>query len=209
MHRAHILSRALRSPYPRSAPTARCVRWCSPHAFAVPICIAQSSIWGLSKQGKTCKACGISVHAKCELKVSQHARYSGQTTGLNHPKVPANCGAPKGGHGLHAHPSISSSLSRSDSRGESCLILIAALAHLRGQLPALRLFRPQLRRRSRRSIELLFSPRRPTPLLVLSSISRRPRHSSFRRQVRFFALGVFGVFPDASLFFQRALSCIS
>ncbi|KAG8923615.1 hypothetical protein FRC01_012554, partial [Tulasnella sp. 417] len=28
-----------------------------------------SSIWGLSKQGKTCKACGLSVHAKCELKV--------------------------------------------------------------------------------------------------------------------------------------------
>ena len=29
----------------------------------------QSSIWGLSKQGKTCKTCGLCVHAKCELKV--------------------------------------------------------------------------------------------------------------------------------------------
>jgi len=29
----------------------------------------QSMIWGLSKQGKTCKACGLSVHSKCELKV--------------------------------------------------------------------------------------------------------------------------------------------
>ncbi|KAH9011660.1 hypothetical protein EDB85DRAFT_2076883 [Lactarius pseudohatsudake] len=27
-----------------------------------------TSIWGLSKQGKTCKACGLSVHSKCELK---------------------------------------------------------------------------------------------------------------------------------------------
>ncbi|KAH8994342.1 hypothetical protein EDB86DRAFT_3078196 [Lactarius hatsudake] len=29
-----------------------------------------ASIWGLSKQGKTCKACGLSVHSKCELKVA-------------------------------------------------------------------------------------------------------------------------------------------
>jgi hypothetical protein len=29
----------------------------------------QTSIWGLSKQGKTCKLCGLSVHSKCELKV--------------------------------------------------------------------------------------------------------------------------------------------
>lgn len=32
-------------------------------------CRIQSSIWGLSKQGKSCKDCGISVHSKCELKV--------------------------------------------------------------------------------------------------------------------------------------------
>ncbi|KAI9443492.1 hypothetical protein H4582DRAFT_2072520 [Lactarius indigo] len=29
-----------------------------------------TSIWGLSKQGKTCKACGLSVHSKCELKLA-------------------------------------------------------------------------------------------------------------------------------------------
>lgn len=29
----------------------------------------QTSIWGLSKQGKTCKPCGLSVHNRCELKV--------------------------------------------------------------------------------------------------------------------------------------------
>ncbi|KAH9985527.1 hypothetical protein BJV77DRAFT_1061951 [Russula vinacea] len=29
-----------------------------------------TSIWGLSKQGKTCKTCGLSVHSKCELKVA-------------------------------------------------------------------------------------------------------------------------------------------
>lgn len=47
-----------------------------PHAFkgssfSIPThCgYCKSSIWGLSKQGKTCKACGLSVHAKCELKV--------------------------------------------------------------------------------------------------------------------------------------------
>lgn len=31
----------------------------------------QTSIWGLSKQGKTCKPCGLSVHSKCELKVKK------------------------------------------------------------------------------------------------------------------------------------------
>ncbi|KAI9463789.1 hypothetical protein F5148DRAFT_1286022 [Russula earlei] len=29
-----------------------------------------TSIWGLSKQGKTCRSCGLSVHSKCELKVA-------------------------------------------------------------------------------------------------------------------------------------------
>ncbi|KAF5369126.1 hypothetical protein D9615_010422 [Tricholomella constricta] len=47
-----------------------------PHAFksssfSIPTqCgYCKTSIWGLSKQGKTCKLCGISVHSKCELKV--------------------------------------------------------------------------------------------------------------------------------------------
>ncbi|KAH6912884.1 hypothetical protein BKA70DRAFT_778610 [Coprinopsis sp. MPI-PUGE-AT-0042] len=51
----------------------------------------KSAIWGLTKQGKTCKACGVSVHTKCEL------------------KFPANCGQPQ----EVATPT--SSLSRSDT----------------------------------------------------------------------------------------------
>ncbi|KII86660.1 hypothetical protein PLICRDRAFT_55576 [Plicaturopsis crispa FD-325 SS-3] len=40
-------------------------------SFSIPTqCgYCKSSIWGLSKQGKTCKTCGLSVHSKCELKV--------------------------------------------------------------------------------------------------------------------------------------------
>ncbi|KIP02892.1 hypothetical protein PHLGIDRAFT_271826 [Phlebiopsis gigantea 11061_1 CR5-6] len=72
-------------------------------SFSIPTQCAycKSSIWGLSKQGKTCKACGISVHAKCEL------------------KVPANCLASTGARGHTASHSISSNLSRSDSRAST------------------------------------------------------------------------------------------
>ncbi|TEB30594.1 hypothetical protein FA13DRAFT_1755022 [Coprinellus micaceus] len=47
-------------------------------SFSIPATCSycKTSIWGLSKQGKTCKACGVSVHNKCEL------------------KFPANCGHP-------------------------------------------------------------------------------------------------------------------
>ncbi|KXN83109.1 Protein BZZ1 [Leucoagaricus sp. SymC.cos] len=40
-------------------------------SFSIPTqCgYCESTIWGLSKQGKTCKSCGLSVHNKCELKV--------------------------------------------------------------------------------------------------------------------------------------------
>ncbi|CCM05936.1 uncharacterized protein FIBRA_08175 [Fibroporia radiculosa] len=40
-------------------------------AFSIPAaCVyCKSPIWGLGKQGKTCKVCGIAVHTKCELKV--------------------------------------------------------------------------------------------------------------------------------------------
>lgn len=48
----------------------------SPHvfkssAFSIPTTCGycKVSIWGLSKQGKTCKSCGLSVHSKCELNV--------------------------------------------------------------------------------------------------------------------------------------------
>ncbi|KAI0726436.1 hypothetical protein C8Q72DRAFT_846029 [Fomitopsis betulina] len=39
-------------------------------SIPTPCAYCKSSIWGLSKQGKTCKACSISVHSKCELKVA-------------------------------------------------------------------------------------------------------------------------------------------
>ncbi|KAF9519700.1 hypothetical protein BS47DRAFT_1324420 [Hydnum rufescens UP504] len=40
-------------------------------SFAVPTLCAycKTNIWGLSKQGKICKMCGITVHSKCELKI--------------------------------------------------------------------------------------------------------------------------------------------
>ncbi|KAI0373757.1 hypothetical protein BV20DRAFT_962334 [Pilatotrama ljubarskyi] len=79
----------------------------SPHtfkssSFSIPTTCAycKSSIWGLSKQGKTCKACGISVHSKCEL------------------KLPADCtGTRHGGRGHGTSDSVSSmsSISRSSS----------------------------------------------------------------------------------------------
>ncbi|TFK86863.1 hypothetical protein K466DRAFT_663436 [Polyporus arcularius HHB13444] len=76
----------------------------SPHSFkstsfSIPATCAycKSSIWGLSKQGKTCKACGVSVHSKCEL------------------KLPADCsGSRHGGRGHH-HSDSASSLSRGSS----------------------------------------------------------------------------------------------
>ncbi|KAG5716655.1 hypothetical protein E4T56_gene16386 [Termitomyces sp. T112] len=39
--------------------------------FSIPTqCgFCKTTIWGLSKQGKTCKLCGVSVHTKCELKI--------------------------------------------------------------------------------------------------------------------------------------------
>jgi hypothetical protein len=42
-------------------------------AFTIPTQChhCKSSIWGLSKQGKTCRGCAITVHAKCELKVGR------------------------------------------------------------------------------------------------------------------------------------------
>ncbi|CAK5284133.1 unnamed protein product [Mycena citricolor] len=47
-------------------------------SFSIPTQCAycKSSIWGLSKQGKTCKACGISVHSKCELKVPANCKHA-------------------------------------------------------------------------------------------------------------------------------------
>ncbi|KJA24386.1 hypothetical protein HYPSUDRAFT_38820 [Hypholoma sublateritium FD-334 SS-4] len=54
-----------------------------PHSFKsssfsipTPCGYCKSSIWGLSKQGKICKTCGLSVHTKCELKVSAECEKS-------------------------------------------------------------------------------------------------------------------------------------
>ncbi|KAH9948829.1 hypothetical protein B0H21DRAFT_731329 [Amylocystis lapponica] len=62
----------------------------SPHtfkssSFSIPTtCVyCKSSIWGLSKQGKTCKACGISVHSKCELKIPADCP-GNRSSGHNH-----------------------------------------------------------------------------------------------------------------------------
>ncbi|KAI0287946.1 hypothetical protein BC826DRAFT_1168600 [Russula brevipes] len=64
-----------------------------------------TSIWGLSKQGKTCRACGLSVHSKCELKVA------------------ADCSGVRGVRQKAADsefvPSSTAALSRSSSRGEA------------------------------------------------------------------------------------------
>ncbi|PBK74943.1 hypothetical protein ARMSODRAFT_951005 [Armillaria solidipes] len=48
-------------------------------SFSIPTTCGycQTSIWGLSKQGKTCKVCGISVHSKCELKVPADCQQGG------------------------------------------------------------------------------------------------------------------------------------
>ncbi|EIN12379.1 hypothetical protein PUNSTDRAFT_97060 [Punctularia strigosozonata HHB-11173 SS5] len=80
-----------------------------PHAFkassfSIPTQCAycKSSIWGLSKQGKTCKACGISVHTKCEL------------------KVPAACGLASGTHaGGQLHHSASTATARTSTSSRS------------------------------------------------------------------------------------------
>ncbi|KAI9061334.1 hypothetical protein FKP32DRAFT_948969 [Trametes sanguinea] len=76
----------------------------SPHtfkssSFSIPTTCAycKSSIWGLSKQGKTCKACGISVHSKCEL------------------KLPADCTGTRHGGRTHTPSGSLSDISRTSS----------------------------------------------------------------------------------------------
>ncbi|THH27874.1 hypothetical protein EUX98_g6316 [Antrodiella citrinella] len=70
-------------------------------SFSIPTqCgYCKSTIWGLSKQGKTCKVCGISVHSKCEL------------------KVPADCPGSQGGAPRSTpHPSAGSTSQAPASR---------------------------------------------------------------------------------------------
>ncbi|TFK39041.1 hypothetical protein BDQ12DRAFT_712547 [Crucibulum laeve] len=47
-------------------------------SFSIPTqCgYCKTMIWGLSRQGKTCKLCGLSVHSKCELKVPADCQQS-------------------------------------------------------------------------------------------------------------------------------------
>ncbi|KAK7690386.1 hypothetical protein QCA50_007044 [Cerrena zonata] len=85
----------------------------SPHAFksssfSIPTqcSYCQSTIWGLSKQGKTCKACGISVHSKCEMKIAANCPGSKQAGGRTH--TPSSS--------ISLTPSA---LSRSDTRASS------------------------------------------------------------------------------------------
>ncbi|KZT09361.1 uncharacterized protein LAESUDRAFT_675278 [Laetiporus sulphureus 93-53] len=67
--------------------------------FSIPTTCAycKSNIWGLSKQGKTCKACGISVHSKCEL------------------KVPAECSGSRGSSRTNFAAGTGSTMSRSST----------------------------------------------------------------------------------------------
>ncbi|ESK95819.1 hypothetical protein Moror_12431 [Moniliophthora roreri MCA 2997] len=48
-------------------------------SFSIPTTCGycKTSIWGLSKQGKTCKICNLSVHSKCELKVPADCQQGG------------------------------------------------------------------------------------------------------------------------------------
>ncbi|KAG9315611.1 hypothetical protein JVU11DRAFT_3253 [Chiua virens] len=72
-------------------------------SFSIPtMCgYCKTSIWGLSKLGKTCKACGLSVHAKCEL------------------KVPAECTGVRGDHRVAETPSRTPSMTtRKEMGGE-------------------------------------------------------------------------------------------
>ncbi|KAF8558331.1 hypothetical protein OG21DRAFT_1475027 [Imleria badia] len=80
----------------------------SPHdfkssSFSIPTTCGycKTSIWGLNKLGKTCRACGLSVHGKCEL------------------KVPAECTSVRGDHKISESPSrTSSTISRKEKSNE-------------------------------------------------------------------------------------------
>ncbi|KAH7106916.1 hypothetical protein BKA62DRAFT_611651, partial [Auriculariales sp. MPI-PUGE-AT-0066] len=87
-------------------------RWAQPHNFKSasfslpsPCAYCQASIWGLSKQGKTCKDCGLSVHMKCELKVAANCPRS---TGRRAPPSKVVMHGNRGGSASECHPSWSS-----------------------------------------------------------------------------------------------------
>ncbi|KAI9620105.1 hypothetical protein KEM48_008308 [Puccinia striiformis f. sp. tritici PST-130] len=53
-------------------------------SFVTPTtcCLCNSNIWGIAKQGVTCKACSISAHVKCGPKVPSNCAGSAPLTGL-------------------------------------------------------------------------------------------------------------------------------
>ncbi|KAF8588584.1 hypothetical protein K439DRAFT_1613424 [Ramaria rubella] len=78
-------------------------------SFSIPTqCgYCKSSIWGLSKQGKTCKRCGLAVHSRCEL------------------KVPAECGAGnKGNNAIPVASPVSNTPPRTSIESEDPISLL-------------------------------------------------------------------------------------
>lgn len=92
-------------------------------SFTVPTkCrVCEGSIWGLTKQGKSCRNCGVVVHSKCELKVrAPSARLpwrcsSGETDAACASQIPGNCARAASSASVSRRHSTSSSLSRGPS----------------------------------------------------------------------------------------------
>jgi Phorbol esters/diacylglycerol binding domain (C1 domain) len=95
--KCHTPSKVHLSPFLPSVAIARCVVFydlMDPGLLLIP---CKTSIWGLSKQGKTCKLCGLSVHSKCELKVILYISPHWRSL-MVYPKVPAECTGSSGTH---------------------------------------------------------------------------------------------------------------
>ncbi|KNZ46227.1 hypothetical protein VP01_745g8 [Puccinia sorghi] len=74
-----------------------------PHTFKsasfvtpTPCCLCHSNIWGITKQGVTCKACSISAHVKCQPKVPSNCTGSAPRLG---PKRNVSMAAPSSSYG--------------------------------------------------------------------------------------------------------------
>ncbi|CED83894.1 Cdc42-interacting protein CIP4 [Phaffia rhodozyma] len=101
-------------------------------SFTIPTHCAhcKQSIWGLSKQGKTCKACGITVHSKCELKIPSNcrstpalARRSSMTSNLTRSSSSASrasgFSAPRGNNASHITANLAPSVFEEEEEGDS------------------------------------------------------------------------------------------
>jgi hypothetical protein len=91
----------------------------------------QVSIWGLSKQGKTCKSCGLSVHSKCELNVIPFSHLKPcKDAADGHRQVPAQCTNVHGNYkASEILQSSSSAVSISESRC-GCVQMISSITGL-------------------------------------------------------------------------------